>query len=229
MSFYKNINRLASVDWLKSFWVNLYYFDFFKAIHFPILIGYGTKIGSLGDKNALSISNKFASFCFGLKKAPFALGNDQNYWYIGKKSTLTINGTCRMAKGINMKIFNNANLYIEDGFSSNANLVISCANKIIFGKDCLLGWNITIMDNDGGNLILDKDSNLELNKAQEISIGEHVWIGSETSVLKGSIIPNGCVIGFKSNVCGIKDSTFENTILVGNPARSIKENIVWNR
>ena len=134
-----------------------------------------------------------------------------------------------MAKGINMKIFDKANLYIGDGFSSNANLIISCANKIIFGNDCLLGWNITIMDNDGGHLILDKESNLELNKAQEINIGDHVWIGSESSVLKGSIIPSGCVVGFKSNVCGIKKSVSDNTILVGNPAKPKKENIVWNR
>ncbi len=229
MNFYKNIIRFATVNWLKSFGVNLYYFDFFKAIRFPILIGYGTIIESLGDKHALHVENKFASFCFGLKKAPFALGNYNNYWHIGKNSSLHIEGTCRMAKGVNMKLFNDANLYIGDGFSSNANLIISCASSITFGKDCLLGWNITIMDNDGGHFILDKYSNIVLNNPQEIKVGNHVWIGAESSILKGSIIPNDCVVGFKSNICGIKDPVSYNTILVGNPAKSKKENIVWTR
>ena len=58
-----------------------------------------------------------------------------------------------------------------------------------------------------------------------LMIGPHVWIGSSVTVLKGAVIPDGCVIAAGSVVC----SKFEmkNALIAGNPARVIRENISW--
>jgi acetyltransferase-like isoleucine patch superfamily enzyme len=78
-----------------------------------------------------------------------------------------------MGKGVRLKLFNNSVLVIGNHFSSNANLLISCAKKITFGEDCLLGWNITIMDNDGGHIVIDRiHSQNSINK-KEIVIANH--------------------------------------------------------
>jgi lipopolysaccharide O-acetyltransferase len=53
----------------------------------------------------------------------------------------------------------------------------------------------------------------------EVKIGNNVWIGEMVTILPNTNIGNGCVIGANSVVSGTFPS---NTIIVGNPARSIK-------
>lgn len=215
--------QILSVNWPLSLFLCLYYLPFRKALKIPILVGYNVKVGSLGKRDSLTITGRFASLCFALKGGPFALGN-KSFWYIGKKSKLIVKGSARFSKGTNLKLFDNAELVIGDRFSSNANLIISCASHIEFGEDNLLGWDITIMDNDGGHQLL-KDER-EVNTPKPIVFGDHVWIASECSVLKGSIIANGSVIGYKSNVCGLVCET-ENAVIVGNPAKIKNDSIRW--
>lgn len=224
MNIKRSIQRVVSVGWFKSLYVNIYYFGLRKALKFPILLGHNVILNNLGAKDALEVPMNFGSLCFALKGGPFALGDNKSYWHIGKGAKLIIKGTCRFSKGTNMKLFDNAVLEIGDGFTSNANLIVSCANHITFGADNLLGWNITIMDNDGGHPVL-KDG-LEVNTPKPIVFGDHVWIASECSVLKGSKVSSGAVIGYKSNVCGLICDT-ENAVIVGNPAKVKSDSVRW--
>lgn len=223
----KNLLRFCSVNWALSLFLNCYYFTITKAFHFPILVGYGTKIGSLGDRNSIQIPTQFGALCFGLKKEPFKYGNNTNYWYIGRDAQLILKGTCRMAKGIRIKLFEHSKLIIGSHFTSNANLLISCAKTISFGADNLLGWDITIMDNDGGHSIVDIDNNTSIHKSANICIGNHVWIGSKCSILKGSCINNGSIIGYGSLVCGMK-TIDDNSLVIGAPSSVKKTKISWN-
>lgn len=216
--------RMFSVNWLKTVYVNFYYFNIGKALKLPILMGYGVRIGSLGNRKAVQIPSQFGVLCFALKGGPYGLINNASYWYIGKSGVVKIKGTCRMSKGINMKVFDGAILSIGGGFTSNTNLIISCANSIEIGEDNLLGWNITIMDNDGGHTLCCEGK--VVNEAKPIIFGNHVWVSAESSILKGSIIADGSVIGFKSNVCGFT-SEFHNSLIVGNPAREKKIGCTW--
>jgi Acetyltransferase (isoleucine patch superfamily) len=224
MSIVKNTARLLSVNWIKSILVNLYYFPFAKAVRLPILFGWGVRIGALGKPGCVDVPNKFGSICFALKKGPFTLGNNLSYWYIGKDSKLKVCGSCRISKGSTVKVFDGAELSFGDKFSSNADMIISCASKIIFGDDCLLGWKVSIMDNDGGHQIY--ANNKLINQARPIIIGDHVWIGMESTILKGANIASGCVVGCKSNVCGLI-SNQSNSVIIGNPAIEKKNNIIW--
>lgn len=49
---------------------------------------------------------------------------------------------------------------------------------------------------------------------------DKVWIGNGCMIQKGAHVPNNCVIGARSVVAG---SNFDDhTIIVGNPAKSVK-------
>jgi len=221
-----NVRRFLSVNWALTIFLNIYYLGIRRAFRFPLLFGYGTRIGSLGNRGCIDVAGNFGSLCFGLKREPFKLGDNINYWYIGKSSKIVICGTCRMAKGVRLKLFDNSCLTIGNHFTSNANLLISCANKVTFGSDCLLGWNITIMDNDGGHTIIDKEIFVNSVKSKEVVIGNHVWIGAETSILKGSVVGNGSIIGYNSFVCGLKAYT-DDCLILGSPAYVKREKISW--
>lgn len=123
-----------------------------------------------------------------------------------------------------IKIFDKAKVRIGNGFTSNANLIISCADTIEFGTDNLLGWNISIIDNDGGHNVT-KEGQI-VNSPKPIKLGDHVWIASECSILKGSSISSCTVIGYKSNVCGLVCDK-PHSLIVGNPAKLKSADIDW--
>ena len=66
-----------------------------------------------------------------------------------------------------------------------------------------------------------------INTAKDVFIGEHVWIGYRATLLKGTRIADGSIIGTGS----IANKTFmqQNCVIVGNPAKVVKENIIWNK
>lgn len=57
------------------------------------------------------------------------------------------------------------------------------------------------------------------NITNAITIGEDVWIAADCTVLRGSVISDGAVIGAKSLVKGKID---KNSISVGIPAHHMK-------
>lgn len=221
-----SIKRFLSVNWLLTIYLNIYYLGIKRAFRLPLLFGYGTQIGAIGKRGCIEVTDKFGALCFGLKREPFKLGSKTNYWYIGESSKFIIKGTCRMAKGVRLKLFDNSKIIIGNHFTSNANLLISCANKVIFGDDCLLGWNITIMDNDGGHTIINEGCSQSTIKNKEIVIGNHVWIGAESSILKGSVVSDGSIVGYNSFVCGLKTNNTK-CLIIGSPAYVKREQISW--
>lgn len=60
--------------------------------------------------------------------------------------------------------------------------------------------------------------------SKEIKIGDKVLIGANTTILKGSIINDNCVIGAESLVSKEIET---NTIAAGKPAVFIKKCIDW--
>ncbi|WP_407725322.1 hypothetical protein [Ruminococcus sp. JL13D9] len=58
-----------------------------------------------------------------------------------------------------------------------------------------------------------------------MTIGDRVWIGTGVNILKGSVLPDGTIVGARSVVT--KQFLRENTVVVGNPARVIKDNVRW--
>lgn len=108
---------------------------------------------------------------------------------------------------------------------ANANLDEN--SGLILGKNCMLGGCIFFAPSDGHS-ILDKTSNTIINSIKHpILIGDNVWIGAYSIILKNTNIPNNTIIAASSVVS--KSFTDENTIIGGNPAKIIKKNVIWNR
>lgn len=97
--------------------------------------------------------------------------------------------------------------------------------KISIGDDCMFSHRIEIRNGDS-HAILDLQSNDRINRAREVIIGNHVWLGADVKVLKGSIIENNSIIGTGSIVTGIVDP---NSIYVGVPAKKVKSSVMWTR
>ena len=101
------------------------------------------------------------------------------------------------------------------------NQVYQFRSKVRFSKIPANSWNCQFLDSD--HQFIEYVGRKE--KENEIIIGNHVWIGSGAQIYKGTIIADGCVIAANSVVRGIFNTS--NSLIGGNPARIIKENIKW--
>ena len=90
------------------------------------------------------------------------------------------------------------------------------------GDGCSISWGCQFLDDDFHDL--EYEGRTEVLNPQ-IKIGSHVWIGSRVSVLKGAVIPDGCVVAANSVVN--KVFTEKNCLLAGNPAKVIRRDVSW--
>ncbi|WP_344978940.1 acyltransferase, partial [Compostibacter hankyongensis] len=107
-------------------------------------------------------------------------------------------------------------IYIGDKFYVNAGCHLFGEIKI--GKNVMIGPKVVIWSRDHG-MEKDKPMNLQTHKKSPITIGDDVWIGACTTILKGVNIGSGAVIGAGAVVT---KNIPDNAIAVGNPAKIIK-------
>ena len=122
------------------------------------------------------------------------------------------------------RISNSGNIYFGKNFILNANSTIACQNEIRFGADNLVSWDCLIMDTDFHKIMpISRDT--VLNAPKRISIGNHVWIGCRTTILKGSSVKDNSVIAAGSIITSDFD---ENNIIIGGVNRVLNKNITWD-
>ncbi len=111
--------------------------------------------------------------------------------------------------------------------SANCSIVIDGKGiNFLIGNDCMFSSNVKIRNTDG-HAIFDKTTNKYLNPCSNIKIGDHVWLGMDSSILKNTSIPDGCIVGMNTLVN--KQFTEPNCIIAGVPAKVVKHNVRWER
>jgi acetyltransferase-like isoleucine patch superfamily enzyme len=94
-------------------------------------------------------------------------------------------------------------------------------HELTIGDNCLISWDCQFLDDDFHEIIYANKKNSE----NSIKIGNNVWIGCGVKIYKGTVIQDNCVIASNSIVRGVFNS--QNSLIGGNPAKIIKENINW--
>lgn len=120
--------------------------------------------------------------------------------------------------GADIILFKGAKLKFRSGFF-NSNIKIRCHEKIEIGENVAISHDVTIMDSDAHEGLWEG-----YEKTKPIKIGNHVWIGTRVTILKGVTIGDNAIIAAGSIVT--KDVP-NNTIVAGVPAKVIKTNINW--
>ena len=145
----------------------------------------------------------------------------------GNNNSIIIHKNARL-NDISFWIEDDNNL-IEIGCDSSmegqSQLAACEGTQIVIGVDCMFSHQVNLCTTDS-HAIEDFDG-IRINPAKDIRIGNHVWIGQKTLLLKGSSIANYCIIGACSLVN--KDLKKPNCVYAGQPAHKVREGVNWKR
>ncbi len=100
-------------------------------------------------------------------------------------------------------------------------------SSVTIGNDCLISFGIQIWNTDA-HPIFSKEGKI-INYAKYIDIGNHCWIGGNSTILKNTKIAPNSIVGWGSVVRGNFEK--EGSVIIGNPATAINssrlEGISW--
>lgn len=140
---------------------------------------------------------------------------------VEKNGRLDVHGIFQAYYDTEIWVYPKGKLTLGHGYI-NAGTQLRCMERIALGDGCAIGRNVLIMDFDAHEITYEDGSKNRITAP--IKIGKHVWIGAGAIILKGVSIGDNAIIGAGSVVT--KDVP-ANTIVAGNPAHIIRENIQW--
>lgn len=218
----KLVRYLFTMGYLKTIVFNLRYFPFTQAIHMPVLLARKVKI-----KNCRRGAIKIQNVCFGCMKFGFL---DTDFTYT-KPSFLNIKGTWivkgfhhNFAPGLIVYIGEEALLEMDDLFSVSHDTKIHILRHLKIGYNNMWSYRNVIMDTDG-HPIYDENGKIE-NPNEDVVFGDNVWMGCNSTILKGSIIPDNTIIASCSL---INKKILEGNCIISAQGKVLKTGVHWKR
>lgn len=218
VSFIKPIfNLLRSIGAAPSVWINLIRYNFLSS-----QISKSSVISLLPFRNVilqfdkgakLNIQGRLTLGCKQVRKS-----KKEMRLLIERNAVMKVKGAFSAYAGSFIRVAIGGKLELGNSFI-NEDVEITCASHIKIGDNCAIARGVIIRDYDAHTIIGD---NYQISKP--IMIGNKVWIGNRAIILKGVTIGDGAIIAAGAIVT--KDVPAK-SVVAGNPARIIRENIRW--
>ena len=118
-----------------------------------------------------------------------------------QNSEWNVRETCSINYGCTIEVLKGAVLNTKY-FTMNSNSVLVCSDNIEIQHDVMIGRNVVIYDSDYHQI----RKKSVLNASKPVSIGTHVWLGTNSMILKGAVIGENCIIGAGETVRGVVEA-----------------------
>lgn len=210
------------INIIYSFYFNFRYLPFKQACHLPIFVNTFC-LGRCKIKRGQLVLSECVRgrIKLGIGESP-GMQSFRTRILLGRDSKLLFRGRAVISQGTVMRCDDGAIITLGDNFYCNCNCYIRSTKSITFGNDCSLGWNVTMNTSDGHKVWHDGE---EVQKEGPITIGNHVWLTSNCSILKNVVVSDDSIVA--NNALVNKSFTQSHCLIGGLPARIIKTNIDW--
>ena len=152
-----------------------------------------------------------------MKNCTIVIRGSHNRIYIGDRCVLQEIEFCIEDDNNEIRVGNKTEMY---GFSHFAAIE---GTKILIGSDCLFSSGLHFRTGDSHSIF---DFNgKRTNISRNIVIGDHVWVGTRVTCLKGVYVGRDSVVAATTTLC--KEYNQENIIIGGVPGKIIKTEIKW--
>ncbi len=144
---------------------------------------------------------------------------------VDNNGKLIVNKRFNMYYGADIVIFSGGELTLNGGFF-NSDVTIRCKNQIKIGSGAAISHGVLIQDYDGHDLYFTSNDGkiYSPDNSAPITIGEHVLIFANSTILKGVNIGDGAIIAGGSIVT---HDVPAHTLVAGAPAKIIREDVDW--
>ena len=203
---------------------NFRYLPFSQAVLLPVILFRGTVLRRM--KGKLILPEKIKHGMIKIGRADVA-GWEKRGTAVSIDGELVFKGKATFGSGSALEVKKGAVLTIGEKFRVTAGASIFCHKKITFGQGCMLSWDTLVMDSDHHE-IYDPGTGAVLNGDSPVMLGDHVWIGCRSTLLKGTAIGDNCVVAAGS----ILTKSFENernSVIGGSgkDQRVLRSGIAW--
>lgn len=201
----------------KTVYVNFRLLPFRQAVHLPFVIYNKTQVKLSRSKLCLGVPPKFGLIKWGA----------QNDWQVSRHTSsllmmvngeLHVSGSLIVAPGATVRVHEGRLSFGTGNFIGGGGKVL-CNNDIAIGNDCMFAFGCVVCDTDFHYMIHDgviRDCN------GRIKVGDGCWVGNNTTIMRGCVLPSGTVVGSKSYANKDFSDIPPCSILVGTPAKLIK-------
>ena len=201
---------------------NLAYLPFHRAIRLPVLVSHRVWLARLNGSIDLPDDAGLGAVRIGFGSIGLFDGQrSRSVWKVDGR--VVFRGRAWVGHGSRIVVEGDGVLTFGAGFRITAESTIYAVKAITFGDEVLMSWQIQVMDSDG-HPIIDEEGCLS-NPDQEVVVGDHVWIGSRATIVKGVRVPDGSVVAAGAVVAGQFHEP--GVMLAGVPATVIRHGITW--
>lgn len=208
----------------KTLYFNLKYLPFTDAVKIPVIVSHRVWLRETRGEIILKAPPRPGLVTIGFGEVGiFDENRSRSIWKVSGR--VIFGGKCSLGHGSKVCVAESGKLILGDDFIITAESSLLCRKRIEFGRGCLLSWDVMVMDTDYH--VIRNPAGEQVNRNRPVTFGDHVWIGCRSLIMKGSEIASHCVISAGAVISGQYHGT--NEVIGGNPPRTLKENIFWER
>lgn len=206
-----------------TFIFNFKYFPFKQAIKLPVFVSHRVWLMQIDGKVTIKspIKRRMVNIGFG-RVGIFDRHKSRSIWQVA--GHVVFNGRANIGHGSKLSVGSRAKLILGDGFTISAESTIVANNRVEIGDNVLFSWDILLVDTDFHS-IKDMDNNI-INPDSPVKIGNNVWVGCRSMILKGSRLSDGVIVAAGTTVTASSASK-ANSIIGGSPLKIIKADVSW--
>ena len=170
----------------------------------------------MGNNNSVVIKNNFK-------------GGNLKIYISGDNNKIIIGENVKVVEKLDIychELGNDRTIEIGDFTTMYKTVMYNYDNKssIFVGNDCMFAYNTVLYNTDGHSIF---NNGKLVNRAEKLTVGNHVWLCENANVLKNSFVPDNSIVARNALLSGKFE--IKNAVYGGVPAKLIKENIDWDR
>lgn len=153
--------------------------------------------------------------------------SDSSIRFCGDDALIVLSQSKKHAYKIRIDAWQGTTVFFgsDNYFNGSLHAIVSERQNLIVGSKGVFSFGIWIRTADP-HIIYDSNTKKRINLSRSVMIGDHVWLGQNCLLLKGTTIGSGSIISANCVMAGKKVES--NAVYAGNPGRKLKSGIFFS-
>lgn len=191
---------------------NIKYFPFSVAVKLPVFIYRGVRLKCTKGNIELNFQTiEPGCIRIGKESYGFQTRHHPTIWE-HKGGTVILGKEIKIGKGTFISVGRFGMLRFGNHIHFGGNTKIICNKSITIGDHTMVAWDVQIIDTDFHNTINTVFNTMNVVE-KPIMIGRYNWLGFGSTIIKGTVTPDYCIVAAKTTLKDDYSDAGENIIL----------------